>query len=203
VTNATLASAGAHTNAPVGSYAVLVTNALGAGLSSYMISYSNAVLAVTPAVLMVKAENKSRSYGQTNPLFTMDFTGFVNGEEVGVVNSMPTASTAATPITAPGAYPITLTGGAATNYSLALVPGTLTISWPGNILLGAGELLNNGQFRITGKGDADVGYKIEASTDLQTWEVLGTATADETGAFEYLDTAPVEATERFYRVATP
>ena len=203
VTNVSLSSAGSGTNAPVGSYAINAASALGIGLTNYSIGYSNGTLSVAQAPLTATADDKSRAYGQPNPAFTISITGFVNGEGTNVLNGLPLASTTATSTTAPGNIPITLAGGSDDNYSFSLVPGALSISPPGVITITTVEMLDADHLRLTGTGDADVSYLVQASADLQTWQTLGTATADGTGAFEFVDALAGGFTARFYRVATP
>lgn len=203
LTNVTLASAGTLSNAPVGSYTIVADGALGLGLTNYSISYSNGTLTVAKANLIAAADNGSRTYGQPNPVFTIGFSGFVNGEDTNVLNSLPTASTTATNTTVPGDYLITLSGGSDDNYSFTLLPGTLTILPSGPITIGTVEINESGHFRLTGSGDADVTYVIQFSTDLQTWSLLGTATADGVGVFEFVDTATASLDKCFYRVRTP
>src|SRR5208282_326800 len=60
VTSASLASAGAISNAPVSGspYAITITNAVGdAGLTNYIITYTNGTLTVNPAPLGITANN--------------------------------------------------------------------------------------------------------------------------------------------------
>ncbi len=203
VTNVSLSSADSGTNATVGNYAISAGGALGAGLTNYSIAYSNGTMTVAQAVLTATADDKSRAYGQSNPVFTLSFTGFVNGETTNALNSLPLASTTATSSTAPGSYPITLAGGTDDNYSFSLVSGSLSISSPGDIAITTVEMVDADHFRLTGTGDADVAYQIQASADLQTWQVLGTATTDGAGAFEFVDASAGGFPARYYRVATP
>ena len=203
VTNVSLDSDGAAGTAPAGMYAITPTNALGLGLTNYTIGYSNGTLTVAQAPLIATAEDKSRAYGQPNPAFTLSITGFMNGEGTNVLNSLPFASSTATNTTAPGSYPITLAGGADDNYSFSLVAGSLSISPPGNITITTVEMLDADHLRLIGTGDADVSYQVQASVNLQTWQTLGTATANGSGAFEFVDALAGGFTARFYRVATP
>ena len=82
VASVTLTSGGATNSATVGSYSINPTNAVSSALSNYTFSYVPGTLTVTPAVLGVSADTKSRVYGTTNPLFTATFTGFVNGQSL-------------------------------------------------------------------------------------------------------------------------
>ncbi len=203
VTNVTLDSTGAAGTAPAGVYAITPTNATGVGLTNYIIAYSNGTLSVGQAQLIATADDKSRAYGQPNPAFTINFSGFVNGEGTNVLNSLPLASTTATSTTAPGSYPITLAGGTDDNYSFTLVSGALSISPPGDITITTVEVLDADNVRIAGTGDANVTYTVQKSSDLVTWETLGTTTADGGGVFEFVDSTAGASAQRFYRLATP
>jgi hypothetical protein len=83
---------------------------------------------VNPALLTVTATNKSITYGTAIPALTFAYTGFASGETATVLTSQPTITTPATANSDAGNYPITLTGGSAANYTLALVNGMLTIN---------------------------------------------------------------------------
>ncbi|NVJ46376.1 MAG: Ig-like domain-containing protein, partial [Cytophagia bacterium] len=73
------------------------------------------------------ADDKSKIYGESNPTFTITYTGFVNGDDATSITTEPTASTTADETTGVGTYDIDLTGGAADNYSFNLTSGTLTV----------------------------------------------------------------------------
>ena len=203
VTNVTLTSPGSASNATVGSYAIVASAALGSGLTNYAIGYSNGTMTVAKASLTVTADDQSRAYGQPNPAFTISLTGLVNGEGPDALDSLPLASTTATNTTAPGSYPITLAGGADDNYSFSLFSGSLSITPPGDITITTVEMLDADHFRLAGTGDANVSYQIQTSSDLQTWQTLGTTTANGAGAFEFVDASAGGFTERYYRLATP
>ncbi|MFZ0827903.1 MAG: MBG domain-containing protein, partial [Verrucomicrobiia bacterium] len=134
VASASLASAGAISNAPVSGspYAITITNALGdAGLTNYTISYINGALTVNRAGLTVTANNAARNYGVANPAFSASYGGFVNNENAGVISGVPGFSTPATVTSAVGRYAITPLLGtlSAANYSFGpFNPGTLTIN---------------------------------------------------------------------------
>ncbi|HEY3322403.1 MAG TPA: Ig-like domain repeat protein [Planctomycetota bacterium] len=87
---------------------------------------------VSKAPLTIKADDKTREYGDSNPAFTAGYSGFKNGENLAAsgVTGSPNLSTAATPITAPGNYAISAALGSlsAGNYSFNFTGGTLTIS---------------------------------------------------------------------------
>ena len=203
VTNVTLTSSASVSNAAVGSYAITAGGALGVGLTNYAITYSNATLTVTQAVLIATADNQSRAYGQPNPVFTISYTGFVNGEGTNVLAALPAASSSATSTSAPGNYVIATTGGTDDNYAFNRVDGSLTVAGPGPVTITSLAFLSPASLRIAGTGDANVSYKIEASSDLSSWTEIGTALADGGGAFEFVDEATAGFAARYYRIALP
>jgi subtilisin-like proprotein convertase family protein len=122
----TLSSAATATS-PVGPYAIVAT---GGGDADYVFSYTTGTLTVTPAVLTVTADNKSKVQGTGNPTLTVSYSGFVGSDSAATLTSTPTATTTATTGSPAGTYPITVSGGAAPNYTLSHVAGTLTVSSP-------------------------------------------------------------------------
>src|SRR5690606_5175270 len=61
-----------------------------------VVNNTTVVLEVTKATLTATANNQSRTYGAANPTFTISYTGFVNGDNAGVLNTAPTAGSTAT-----------------------------------------------------------------------------------------------------------
>ena len=57
------------------------------------------------------------------------------------------------------------------------------------------------QFQFTLRGETNVGYLIEASTNLVGWEKIGVATHPQSGEFEFEDRSV--SPYRFYRVTVP
>src|SRR5262249_5055513 len=66
--------------------------------------------------------------GTANPSLSLTYTGFVSGEDARALTTPPSGSTTALDSSPAGSYPITLTGGSATNYTLTLQNGTLTVN---------------------------------------------------------------------------
>jgi len=86
---------------------------------------------ITKRQLTVTVGNHTKIYGQENPSFTVNISGFVNGESASTAGGYvaPTASTAATTTTDTGTYEISTSGGIATNYSFNTSDtGTLIIN---------------------------------------------------------------------------
>jgi len=95
--------------------------------NNYSFTFTNGVLTITKAIITAIADDKTRISGGVNPLFTITYSGFKNGETVSVIDTTPSASTSATPTSSPGTYSITPSGGTDNNYSFTYVDGTLTI----------------------------------------------------------------------------
>ena len=72
--------------------------------------------------------DQTRVYGQPNSDFTLSYSGFVNSEDASVIDSLPTAATAADATSSVGTYAITLSGGTDNNYDLTLVNGSLSVT---------------------------------------------------------------------------
>ncbi|KIC01760.1 hypothetical protein OA88_11795, partial [Flavobacterium sp. JRM] len=86
---------------------------------------------VDKAELTIKAENKEKAYGSDNPVLTVSYDGFVNGETVAILIKLPTITTTAVKGSVAGTtYPITATGAEALNYKFKYEPinGSLTIT---------------------------------------------------------------------------
>src|SRR5208282_5444332 len=97
VSGASLSSPGSVAVAAVGGspYSIVITNAVGNGLTNYTISYVNGLLTVTAAPLGVSANNTNRAYGAGNPVFTVSYNGFVNGDGLNVLSGAPVLTTGA------------------------------------------------------------------------------------------------------------
>jgi len=95
-------------------------------------SYPNPIevsadLTINKAELEVTAVNQFRAYGEDDPVFEIDYKGFVNGENKSVLSVSVSATTTAKIDSLPGEYPIVLSGGEADNYDIKLNNGILTI----------------------------------------------------------------------------
>ncbi len=84
---------------------------------------------VTKAPLTVSAESLTRPFGQPNPPFLINYSGFKLGENASVLNVPPSLTTLATINSPVGSYPITISGGSDNNYSFqGYSSGTLLIT---------------------------------------------------------------------------
>jgi len=80
--------------------------------------------------LTATADDQTRAYGATNPVLTVSYSGFVNGEGTNVLSGSPELTTSATTNSPVGGYVITNNLGdlAAANYAVNLTNGTLTVT---------------------------------------------------------------------------
>ncbi len=83
---------------------------------------------ITPAALIITANNQSKVYGAALPTLTVSYAGFVNGDSSSSLSTQPTVSTTATSKSAVGSYTITAKGAVDPNYSISYVAGTLSVT---------------------------------------------------------------------------
>ena len=114
---------------PLGNYTITATNGT-LSAANYSFNFANGTLTVGTAVLAVTANNTNRIYGATNPVFTVTYNGFLNGDNASVLSGAPVLTTGATTNSPKGSYIITNTIGSlsATNYSFSFTNGILTIN---------------------------------------------------------------------------
>ena len=82
---------------------------------------------ITKAPLTATAENKSATYGDTAPAYTVRYAGFVNNETESVVTGLITFDCAYAAGSGAGEYAITPKGATAANYAITFVEGKLTV----------------------------------------------------------------------------
>lgn len=83
---------------------------------------------VQQAPLTITAQDSTMAYGQDLPSFTVTYSGFVPGEDTNNLTSLATATTSATSTSDVGSYSIVPSGASSSNYAIAYVNGTLTIT---------------------------------------------------------------------------
>jgi len=70
----------------------------GASATNYTLSQPTLAANITSVMLTARADNKSRTYGLTNPPFTVSYNGFVNNEGTNVLTGTPSLNTSARPV---------------------------------------------------------------------------------------------------------
>ena len=125
-------------NVAEGGTAIVSPAATNAGVYNFWVSALNAQLGCesvrVPATLTIQkknltviADNQNKCQNTPLPVLTISYVGFVAGEGIANLSSLPMASTTAMPNSAVGTYPITVSGGTSNNYSFTYQNGTLTI----------------------------------------------------------------------------
>ena len=109
---------------PVGAYPI---TASGATAPNYTITYTSGTMTVDKATLTVTANNQTMPLGGPLPVFTVSYTGFVNGDGASSLTTQSTATTTATASSPAGAYLVVPSGGSSPNYTFTYVDGTLSI----------------------------------------------------------------------------
>lgn len=108
----------------VGQYPISV----GRGSLTYdRLYFVNGTLTIEKAPLAVGVEDVTIVEGDDIPAFKLTYSGFKGAQTEAVLTTLPVAVTTATADSPAGTYPITVSGGDATNYSLSYTGGTLTI----------------------------------------------------------------------------
>ncbi len=133
-------------------------------------------LTVTKAQLTIASQNKSRHFNSVNPELNLTFSGFVYGEDVTVLDILPSISTDATVSSPAGDYAIIVSGGEDDCYDFIYVAGTLTVmkidqtitftSYPDKLLV-------NKDFELSAVATSSLPVLFE-SEDLQIARVTGT-----------------------------
>jgi len=85
-------------------------------------------LEIAKANLVVSVDNYSRIYGDEDPVFTVQYSGFKNGDTFSDLDSEPLLSTPATIDSPVGAYSIDADHASDNNYEISYVSGVLTIN---------------------------------------------------------------------------
>ena len=125
VTGVTISSTGSPASADVAAYVISVAG--GADIN-YDFTYVGGMLTVNKTPLIATADNKTKVYGSSNPVLSISYSGFKNGENTSVLDALPVAETVANMNSDAGNYDINPTGSADGNYSFIFNKGTLTIN---------------------------------------------------------------------------
>jgi gliding motility-associated-like protein len=116
-------------------------------------------LTVNKAAVMVTADNKTKTYGDVNPVLSFTYTGFLGTDDNSVIDVAPSVVTAAVQNSNAGNYPITVAGGSDNNYTMSYTDGVLTINK-------ADQAITFGVLPAKTYGDADFTPSSSASSGL-------------------------------------
>lgn len=112
-------------DSPAGEYVIHVEPGT---ITDEIVQYFDGTLHVWPAPLKVSVGDYTRMEGEENPTFELNYEGFKLDEGMEIIAEFPTATCEADASSAPGTYPIIISGGVAPNYEFKYVKGTLTVT---------------------------------------------------------------------------
>ncbi len=164
VTSATLSSPGSAILAEVGLYPISIGNAVGTGLGNYDISYSSGTLEVKKRPLLINVKNSFKEFGSVDPVFQLEYEGFVNGDKAEDLEGSPVFSREEGE--AVGLYQVEVAGLDAKNYSFEFLPGQLSI---GKKIL---EIRVNSVQKVYGEKDPE--FSVSFSEIVPESELEGT-----------------------------
>ncbi len=199
----------ATSTSPAGKYPITVSGAVD---RNYTFTYSPGTLTIAPASLVVTANAEKKEYGAPDPTFTYTSSGFLNGDNSGIL----TGSLTRTPGENVGTYPITEGSlSAGSNYSIRYTGNLLTITiasqeitWAQSLAVGC-----NGTTQVklnaTASSGLPVTYSVSnkniatVSGNVLTLLQPGTTvvTASQTGNADYTEAAAVADTA-FYQATS-
>ncbi|MDL2230906.1 YDG domain-containing protein, partial [Bacteroidales bacterium OttesenSCG-928-L19] len=144
---ATVDNIGEVTITGTGTANITVTKAADA---TYQATSASITVTVSKTLLTVTAHNAEKFYGETNPTFSYDITGYVYGEDESVLTTAPIITCNANATTGVGTAVISVSGGVAENYNFDYHNAILTIKKAGqdNFMIVEGHLTKT-------YGDAD------------------------------------------------
>ena len=109
----------------VGSYPITIEKG---SIKNDIVTFINdSTLTVTKAPLNIAAGTYTKKQGEAMPEFTLTYTGFKNNETKDVLTKQPEVSCNATESSAPGEYPVTVSGAEAQNYDISYTSGKLVV----------------------------------------------------------------------------
>ena len=162
------------------------------GNAEYQGSVSDVVAQdVSPAVLTITADSKTKVYGTILPALTASYSGFVNGDTVAGLYALPTLSTTATASSPPGVYPIIASGATSSDYAITYVAGILTIEAPApaatttSVVASASPSVYGQSATFTATVAADGSTPTGTVNFMDGSTVLSTATLDGSGQATY------------------
>ncbi|MHB1484071.1 MAG: MBG domain-containing protein [Saccharofermentanales bacterium] len=105
----------------IGTYAIKASNATSA---NYTITFENGTFTIAAQVLVIKADSKTKTYGDSDPDLTITFEGFKNGDDSSDITGLAISRAEGENA---GTYDITVSGAVNDNYTISYEKGTLTI----------------------------------------------------------------------------
>ena len=108
----------------VGTYPIKVEKGT---VTNTNVTYVDGTLTIGKAPLTIAAGTYTKKQGEALPEFTFSYEGFKNNETKAVLTKQATVSCSATEASAPGEYPVTVSGAEAQNYAISYTNGKLIV----------------------------------------------------------------------------
>jgi hypothetical protein len=170
---------------------------LSAGFN-YSLSFVPNTLTIARRRLTISADNKSRTYGESNPALTVNYNGFASGDSTNVLSALPTLNTAADPDSPTGSYTITPVGALAGNYDVVYVIGTLTVVPPPGL---QNARIAGNDFVFTLQTLSGQNYQVEyADNPGGTWIPLGNPISGTGSPMDITNANSATGPQGFFRV---
>jgi hypothetical protein len=164
--------------------------------SNYSITFNGGTLTIAKAQLSVTADDKAKTYGTVDPVFTASYAGLVNGETPAVLAG--TLTFTRTTGENLGNYRITPSGLTSADYAIAFNSGTLTIIAPAPVIFSVTPTTTNVVISWTSVSNATYRVQYVPALGLTNWANL----AGDVVAVGSTAARPdvLTTTNRFYRV---
>ncbi|MDR0371011.1 MAG: T9SS type A sorting domain-containing protein, partial [Prevotellaceae bacterium] len=107
-----------------GEYPIAVSDG---NATNYDFSYRSGTLTVTKAPLTITADDRTYQQGDPDPVFTLTYSGFRNGDDASVLDELPQITCSVDKDSPAGIYDIILSNGHDNNYNYTLVNGRLEV----------------------------------------------------------------------------
>lgn len=160
----------ATATSPVGTYDIVVSQGT---VSNNNVNYVAGTLTITKAPLKIAADTYTKKQGETMPEFTLSYNGFKNNETTDVLKKLPTVSCQATETSAPGEYPVVVSGAEAQNYEISYTAGKLVVTEADLVTITAKNYT-----RVYGEDNPTFEFTAEGTTLEGTPQISCEATAD-------------------------
>ena len=122
----------ATATSPIGTYPIIVSQGT---VTNNSVTYIAGTLTIEAAPLTISAGEYTKRQYEPMPELKLTYEGFKNGETNAVLTKQPTVSCDATESSAPGEYPVVISGAEAQNYDISYINGTLTVTEPASYTL--------------------------------------------------------------------
>ncbi len=181
-----------------GEYPITITGAFDL---DYTVKHVDGTLLVTPAILVFKADDKSKQLGESNPELTSSLQGLVLGHSDRDVKASAMLSTEVDESTPPGVYDILLVERLDDDDRYEVVFENAHFTVLSNSKVGKVDFGADGTASITFTGTSLTAYRLEISNDMKAWNQIGLKVTDSDGNGEFDDISILDlAGARFYRI---